>query len=136
MLPKRPSRPAGIGQRLAHRGGGAAFADVPRAIAKRGAASSAPLSPWPASLTTKPLGSHASWAECRERMNRRARVFYCLAMYLIRLERRVDAGRLVVMWLKSGGAVVRWGPREDAIRFATKGEARRVARTLKLQDAW
>ena len=57
-------------------------------------------------------------------------------MYLIRLERRVEAGNLVVMWLKSRGAVVRWGPREDAMRFATKGEARRVARTIKLLDAW
>src|SRR5271154_3764780 len=41
-----------------------------------------------------------------------------------------EAGELVVMWLKSAGAIVRWGPREDAMRFATKGEARRVARTL------
>ena len=57
-------------------------------------------------------------------------------MYLIRLERRVEAGELVVMWLKSAGAVVRWGPREDAMRFATKGEARRIARTIKLRGAW
>ena len=57
-------------------------------------------------------------------------------MYVIRLERCVKEGELVVMWVKSAGAVVRWGPREDAMRFATKGEARRVARTIKLQDAW
>src|SRR5271170_6097824 len=47
-----------------------------------------------------------------------------------------ESGELVVMWLKSAGAIVRWGPREDAMRFATKGEARRVARTLRLRDGW
>ena len=70
------------------------------------------------------------------RENLRAAVFITFAMYVIRLERCLKEGELVVMWLKSAGAVVRWGPREDAMRFATKGEARRVARTLRLRDGW
>jgi hypothetical protein len=54
---------------------------------------------------------------------------YC-SMYVIRLERGE-----VVMFLTTV-VPVRWGERASAMRFATKGEARRAAGTIKIAGAW
>jgi hypothetical protein len=51
-------------------------------------------------------------------------------MYVIRLERGE-----VVMFLTTI-VPVRWGERASAMRFATKGEARRAAGTIKIAGAW
>ena len=58
-------------------------------------------------------------------------------MYIIRMERRaaVKGDPPLVMWLTSQ-VPMRWGEREAAMRFKTKGEAWRVAGTLKVSGAW
>jgi hypothetical protein len=48
-------------------------------------------------------------------------------MYIIRLESRASKdAEPVLMWLRST-SIIPWGDRADALRFATKGEARRAA---------
>jgi hypothetical protein len=56
-------------------------------------------------------------------------------MYLIKLERRSSAAEPVVMWLTSL-TPPRWGERQRAIKFETKGEARRAAASIKLAGGW
>ena len=57
--------------------------------------------------------------------------------YIIRLERREGAKTdpPVVMWLASQ-MPTRWGRREQAMRFKTKGDARRAAGVLRIDGAW
>jgi hypothetical protein len=57
--------------------------------------------------------------------------------FIIRLERRVGAKTdpPVVMWLVSQ-MPTKWGPREQAMRFKTKGDARRAAGILRMSGAW
>jgi hypothetical protein len=58
-------------------------------------------------------------------------------MYIIRLERRglTKGDPPVLMWLTTQSPM-RWGERADATRFKTKGEAWRVAGTLKVNGSW
>jgi hypothetical protein len=57
-------------------------------------------------------------------------------MFIIRLERHAGGDDPpLVMWLVRRSPA-RWGPREQALRFLTKGEARRVAETAKIKGAW
>jgi len=55
--------------------------------------------------------------------------------YHIRLERRTGSAEPVIMWLTSL-VPVRWGERDGAIKFESKGEARRAAASIKLAGAW
>jgi hypothetical protein len=56
-------------------------------------------------------------------------------MFLIRLDRHISTERPVSMWLT---AIVpaRWGERDSALKFASKGEARRAAVSIKISGAW
>jgi hypothetical protein len=56
------------------------------------------------------------------------------AMFVIRLDRR-NGKRELVMWLKSF-APVKWGPREHAMKFRSKGDARRAIEAIKPNGAW
>lgn len=57
------------------------------------------------------------------------------AMFVIRLDRRSGKGKSVVMWLKSV-APVKWGPRGQAMKFRSKGDARRAVASIKLNGTW
>ena len=57
-------------------------------------------------------------------------------MFLVRQERKSETGDFVSLWLKATAPTTKWGPRESAIRFPTKGAARRVALAGKLSGAW
>lgn len=52
-------------------------------------------------------------------------------MFIIRVDPRKDGREQVTLWLKTASPV-RFDERSHALRFATKGEARRVAREAKL----
>jgi hypothetical protein len=58
-------------------------------------------------------------------------------MYIIRLTRRVGAkdDPPVTMWLITF-IPMRWGERGKAMRFKTKGDAWRLAGTIRAQGAW
>ena len=56
-------------------------------------------------------------------------------MFVIKQERKDGAGEPVSMWLRSS-VPMRWGERERALRFVTKGEARRVAVSVRLPGVW
>lgn len=62
-----------------------------------------------------------------------------LRMYLVRIDRPQGGKEPVTMWLKTV-MPERWGPREQATRFDTKGDALRAAEAVKavgwtLEDA-
>ena len=50
--------------------------------------------------------------------------------FVLRLDRDT-----VSMWLVSNSPV-RWGPREQAMLFKSKGEARRAAQAVGIKGAW
>jgi hypothetical protein len=57
-------------------------------------------------------------------------------MYVIRLERRARReAEPVIMWLLAT-SIVKWGDQAKAMRFATKGDARRAAASIKLAGVW
>jgi len=56
-------------------------------------------------------------------------------MYQIKMERRSGADDPVVIWLTSL-TPIRWGGRERAMKFESKGDARRTAAGIKLAGAW
>lgn len=57
-------------------------------------------------------------------------------MYIVRLERRSDPkADPVIMWLVSTQPQ-RWGEREEAMKFETKGEAWRAAGSIRVLGAW
>jgi hypothetical protein len=57
--------------------------------------------------------------------------------FIIRLERREGAKTdpPVVIWLASQ-MPTRWGPRGQAMRFKTKGDAERAAGILRMDGKW
>lgn len=57
-------------------------------------------------------------------------------MFLIRLERKSETANLVSMWLTATAPVAKWGERNAAVKFASKGEARRAAVELRISGAW
>ncbi len=56
-------------------------------------------------------------------------------VYSIRLERNSQSDKPVVMWLCRAFPAA-WGDRAHALKFHTKGEARRAAAGMKLAGAW
>jgi hypothetical protein len=56
--------------------------------------------------------------------------------FLIRAERKDEAGAPVSQWLKSAAPRPVWGAREIAMRFASESDARRVAAALRITGAW
>jgi hypothetical protein len=56
-------------------------------------------------------------------------------MFLIRLERDIGTDKPVSMWLKS---IVphTCGERDTALKFESKGDARRAVTTLNIRGAW
>jgi hypothetical protein len=57
-------------------------------------------------------------------------------MFHIRQERKSETGDFVSIWLKATAPTAKWGPRESAIEFLTKGDARRGALAGKISGAW
>jgi hypothetical protein len=57
-------------------------------------------------------------------------------MFRIRIERKSEMGDLVSMWLRSAAPWPKWGPRDSAMTFGTKGDARRVALAAKIAGGW
>ncbi len=51
-------------------------------------------------------------------------------MYIVRVDRGSSEDQRVTIWLRSIKPV-KWGDREHAMKFPTKGEARRAAEAAK-----
>jgi hypothetical protein len=56
-------------------------------------------------------------------------------VYSIRLERNGQSDKPVVMWL-CRTLPTAWGERDHALKFHTRGEARRAAAGIKHAGAW